>query len=1646
MRRTRWFWLLFGLLSVAGRVVGQSAVIAFVKSGNVFLMGTDGSAQRQVSTGGGVVAARVANRVIVFKRGAQLYRTDAQGSTAVAIPNTSNALEFDLKPTGDRIVLTYSDNANSELYTIGLDGSSKTKIFASDYHALYPSWGRDAYIYFGRCPVGDPYSQKVYRIPEGGGTPTLLVNYFSQTPVEGGPNHRIVFVYNQPAPIPRVMNADGSGQTDISGAPAGIGYMGVAYDYDADVIYYLINAEIWRVNTDGTNKQRLASGVDSAGIDYGTTGAATPPQATVSVVEYAVINSHYGTDALCGYPTLQCKQDTFSTGPQGVGLFFHVTNLPASSTFRLRYIKPDGAVFDSGTMNQNNPFWADKYFWSTLTVNLTDPGAWRILLDINGQTLVTAPFTVTAACTPPAITTQPQDRSITSGQSTTLSTTATGSSPLSYEWYQGNAGDTSHPVGTNSATLQVTPTSTTSYWVRVTNNCGAAASALATITAAQTQCVSFTCSADAPTIGTIGASLTFGGTALSTGCTPFGQYEWQWSFGDGATATTQIATHAFQTPGGYQWSMTVNAGTLQCKRTGNINVSPTTPVPTFTADAVVNAASYQPGLVAGSLATIFGTNLASSTAQATGTPWPTSLGGSRVLVGGIPAPVYYAGPTQINFQVPWEVAGLVDTTVVVDTGAAQSTAVTLLMLTAQPSAFLITPTQVAAVHADGSLLSPANPGRTGEIIALYATGLGPASNQPPNGTPALATPLSKAARTVTVTVNHTTAPVQFAGLAPGLTGVYQLNVQLQSAYDGDPSALQLLVGGMLGAPVPTVSGFQPRSVAPGGEVTITGTGFSDDTRITFTAPDGTSWPGLVTDTQPTTLTAMVLPSPLGNRDQWYQGTVTQCVDNGGQSACAPGALQILPRAQPTLPAGQTLMSVVQSLQQAAAQDLQDLGLASQTADVQAASSAGLQDLQNMINEALAGHPRTITVTDADGQTIPVTFDAATLQSIESILAANVQTNGTLALLSQQNPRHTRSNLASGSCPLADESKRITARANYDKIQLRLNTLAVSAAAVQMGGVILCAAGGVAGCPFVLGSISAVFASASWPIYVAQLGIERADSNMLVRLHTEPTTTTVTSGNTATFKVLGDFANISDQATIAKVVERAATDLAFGLLAKILPKGIDRNLGGMATSLAKMLQSLWGVRVATYFTGAQPGSSETIELTSSTIMPTGPVTGTLAKVTLACQDGSTPTGTITGGPVAPGATATGTFSFSATPGALLWLDDTQPPTTSMSVSVTSPQSAQLASLTLSQSRVQGGNSLTGTVSLDTPNAASATLIQLGVDQASVTVPATVSVPARQLTATFTIATTTVTAQTSATITASYNGVKKQAVLTITPVPAQQITLQSFTIQPTQTTGGTGVTGHVQLTGVAPSMGASISLASNNQTAQPPSAVTIPAGQNFTDFTITTTPVSSSQSVTITATYTGTAKAASLTVLPASPTGAGVLLSDDFSKGADGWQTFAPGWQVVNGVYQGTNAAANTRVETVWSAGTSWTDYTVAAEVAMQDKSEPSDAEVIFRYQDADHYGMCRFLNYSGTSVQLVDMQGGVLGSVPFPAAIGQWYTLRASIRGSAATCEVVGHPETLLTGTYPTTGSGTVALRATHIPVWFDNVLVTTGQQ
>jgi uncharacterized protein (TIGR03437 family) len=244
----------------------------------------------------------------------------------------------------------------------------------------------------------------------------------------------------------------------------------------------------------------------------------------------------------------------------------------------------------------------------------------------------------------------------------------------------------------------------------------------------------------------------------------------------------------------------------------------TTPIPQINAGGVVNAASLTPKVAPGSLASIFGSNLAASAASA-GSPLTTSLGGTSVTIGGYAAPLLYVSATQINCQVPFEVPAGSPADVIVTNAGQTSNTVGVTVGDYAVGVFTYTRTSSAVdpvvTHANYQLVTPANPALPNEALIVYATGIGKLTDRPSTGALASSSPLATAWDEPTVTVGGSPAQVLFAGLAPDFVGLAQLNIQLpanvpagnlamriESPGDSSPS-VNLAVGNA--PPQPTLS-------------------------------------------------------------------------------------------------------------------------------------------------------------------------------------------------------------------------------------------------------------------------------------------------------------------------------------------------------------------------------------------------------------------------------------------------------------------------------------------------------------------------------------------------------------------------------------------------------------------------------------------------------------------------------------------------------------------------------------------------------------------------------------------------------------------------------------------------------------------------
>jgi uncharacterized protein (TIGR03437 family) len=225
-------------------------------------------------------------------------------------------------------------------------------------------------------------------------------------------------------------------------------------------------------------------------------------------------------------------------------------------------------------------------------------------------------------------------------------------------------------------------------------------------------------------------------------------------------------------------------------------------LPLLYRDGWVNAASfdrYKP-LAPGMIFSLFGSNLAEGKNLASQIPLPRTLGNIKATLGGYEAPLFYADGGQVNAQVPFELTPGVATLVVTGKDAAGAPgAVTIV--NAQPGVFTVSQSGTGqGVVLDGlnNLVDSSHAVKAGEAVVIYATGLGATSPAVATGQAAPAVPpLALVTTPVKVTIGGVEAAVEFAGLAPGFVGLYQVNARVPvGVMAGNAVALVLTQNGV----------------------------------------------------------------------------------------------------------------------------------------------------------------------------------------------------------------------------------------------------------------------------------------------------------------------------------------------------------------------------------------------------------------------------------------------------------------------------------------------------------------------------------------------------------------------------------------------------------------------------------------------------------------------------------------------------------------------------------------------------------------------------------------------------------------------------------------------------------------------------------
>jgi uncharacterized protein (TIGR03437 family) len=245
-------------------------------------------------------------------------------------------------------------------------------------------------------------------------------------------------------------------------------------------------------------------------------------------------------------------------------------------------------------------------------------------------------------------------------------------------------------------------------------------------------------------------------------------------FGIDFALTQVLVDPSALAPGTYQATVLIDAGPIGGSQSFPLTFIVTAPAPAIVIGAITDAADFHPGPVApGELATVWGSNLAGQNVS--------------VAFNGMPAKLLYTGAQQINLQIPAALSGQSSAQMVVTADSVSSAPFTVPLTAVAPAIF--TP---GVLNQDNTVNSPANPAQLGTILQIFLTGM----------------PDSGAVASVTIQNRGNLAPL-YAGAAPGLLGLQQVNVAVPADLQPITSNLTICVMGTGNQPYCS----QPESIA-----------------------------------------------------------------------------------------------------------------------------------------------------------------------------------------------------------------------------------------------------------------------------------------------------------------------------------------------------------------------------------------------------------------------------------------------------------------------------------------------------------------------------------------------------------------------------------------------------------------------------------------------------------------------------------------------------------------------------------------------------------------------------------------------------------------------------------------------------------------
>ncbi len=279
------------------------------------------------------------------------------------------------------------------------------------------------------------------------------------------------------------------------------------------------------------------------------------------------------------------------------------------------------------------------------------------------------------------------------------------------------------------------------------------------------------------------------------------------SIGNGSWTGTWNAANA--SPG---VTLTAQAQEIEPALTGHAQIggslASNDAVPLVSTGGIVNAANFvhnQP-LAPGSFSAIFGSNLAKGLAGSTTFPLSTQLGDTSVFLNGEQLPLLFTSLGQINAIVPYDVPVNSTQQLIVQRGNTISVPQPIVIAAAVPAMFTQNGAGTGAAlynvySSKGAPLPNNSPVSAGDVIVLYASGLGAVTPKVAAGSQTPLSPLSNTNNPVTVTIGGKQQTAEFAGLAPLFAQLYQVNAIVPSGLPSGNATVTLSVGGQQSAAV-----------------------------------------------------------------------------------------------------------------------------------------------------------------------------------------------------------------------------------------------------------------------------------------------------------------------------------------------------------------------------------------------------------------------------------------------------------------------------------------------------------------------------------------------------------------------------------------------------------------------------------------------------------------------------------------------------------------------------------------------------------------------------------------------------------------------------------------------------------------------------